>query len=52
MLDGELKRALEVLAATHDSQKKLVSLNFKGDGKRCLILTVSAIIHVGPGIDE
>ena len=33
-LDSELKRALEVLAATHDSQKKLVSLNFKGDGKR------------------
>src|SRR5207302_317718 len=33
-IDGELRRALEVLAASHDSQKKVVSLNFKGEGKR------------------
>jgi hypothetical protein len=33
-LDSELKRALDVLASSHDSLKKLVSLNFKGDGKR------------------
>jgi hypothetical protein len=33
-LDAELHRALEVLAASHDSLKKVVSLNFKGEGKR------------------
>jgi hypothetical protein len=33
-LDGELKRALEVLAGSHDALKKTVSLNFKGEGKR------------------
>jgi hypothetical protein len=33
-LETELRRALEVLASTHDQQKKLVSLNFKGEGKR------------------
>ena len=33
-LDAELRRALEVLASSHDSQKKVVSLNFKGQGKR------------------
>jgi len=33
-LDSEFRRALEVLAASHDSQKKSVSLNFKGEGKR------------------
>jgi hypothetical protein len=33
-LDSELKRALEVLAGSHDSLKKTVSLNFKGEGKR------------------
>jgi hypothetical protein len=33
-LDAELKRALEVLASSHDSLKKQVSLSFKGDGKR------------------
>jgi hypothetical protein len=33
-LDQELRRALEVLASAHDSLKKSVSLNFKGDGKR------------------
>ncbi len=34
VLDGELKRALEVLALSHDTQKKTVSLHFTGDGKR------------------
>jgi hypothetical protein len=34
VLDTELKRALEVLAGSHDALKKTVSLNFKGDGKR------------------
>jgi len=33
-LEAELRRALEVLASAHDSLKKQVSLNFKGDGKR------------------
>ncbi len=33
-LDRELRRALEVLASTHDMQKKLVSLTFDGHGKR------------------
>jgi hypothetical protein len=33
-LDAELRRALEVLASSHDSQKKVVSLNFKGQGRR------------------
>ena len=33
-LDSEFKRALEVLAATHDTEKKVVSLGLKGDGKR------------------
>ncbi len=34
VIDGELKRALEVLAQSHDTQKKSVSLNFTGEGKR------------------
>jgi hypothetical protein len=34
VLDSEFKRALEVLAQSHDTQKKVVSLNFVGDGKR------------------
>jgi len=34
LLEAELKRALEVLALSHDSQKKSVSLNFAGEGKR------------------
>jgi hypothetical protein len=29
-----MRRALEVLATSHDSQKKLVSLQFSGTGKR------------------
>jgi hypothetical protein len=33
-LDAELRRALEVLASRHDSQKKVVSLTFNGEGKR------------------
>src|SRR5262245_6526473 len=33
-LEQEFKKALEVLAAGHDKQKKTVSLNFTGDGKR------------------
>ena len=33
-LDSELHRALEILASRHDSQKKVVSLAFNGDGKR------------------
>jgi hypothetical protein len=33
-LEGELRRALEVLATRHDSQKKVVSLTFDGDGRR------------------
>ncbi len=33
-LDSEFHRALEVLAAAHNSQKRTVSLNFSGEGKR------------------
>jgi hypothetical protein len=33
-LDSEVKRALEVLAQGHDTQKKTVSLSFAGEGKR------------------
>ncbi len=34
VLESEFRRALEVLALNHDSQKKAVSLHFAGDGKR------------------
>jgi hypothetical protein len=33
-LDKELRGALEVLASSHDALKKVVTLSFKGDGKR------------------
>jgi hypothetical protein len=33
-LDQEFRKALEVLASGHDKQKKTVSLNFLGNGKR------------------
>jgi hypothetical protein len=33
-LDAEFRRALEVLALSHDNQKKSVNLNFTGEGKR------------------
>jgi hypothetical protein len=33
-LEGELRKALEVLATSRDELKKEVSLNFKGEGKR------------------
>ncbi|HMP60650.1 MAG TPA: DUF4139 domain-containing protein, partial [Gemmatales bacterium] len=33
-MDNELKRALETLALSHDTRKKSVSINFKGEGKR------------------
>jgi len=33
-LDGELRKALEVLAASHDAQKKSVVLSFTGQGAR------------------
>ncbi len=33
-LDQEFRKALEVLATGHDTQKKTVSLNFTGTGKR------------------
>ncbi len=34
VIESEVRRALEVLALNHDSQKKAVSLHFAGDGKR------------------
>jgi hypothetical protein len=34
VLENEIRRALETLALSHDSQKKAVSLHFSGDGKR------------------
>jgi hypothetical protein len=33
-VEGEMRRALEVLATSHDSQKKSVILQFSGSGKR------------------
>jgi hypothetical protein len=33
-LDSEFKKALETLALSHDTQKKAVSINFVGEGKR------------------
>src|SRR5262245_3767152 len=33
-LEGELRRALETLALSHDAQKKAVSLSFSGEGER------------------
>ena len=34
VIETEFRRALDVLALTHDSQKKAVSLHFAGDNKR------------------
>ena len=34
VIESEFRRALDVLALTHDSQKKAVSLHFAGDNKR------------------
>jgi len=34
ILDSEFRKALETLALSHDTQKKAVSLNFAGEGKR------------------
>jgi hypothetical protein len=34
VLEGELKKALETLALSHDTQKKAVSIRFVGEGKR------------------
>src|SRR5258708_21916539 len=33
-IEGEFRRALETLALSHDAQKKAVTLNFSGEGKR------------------
>ena len=34
VVESEFRRALDVLALSHDSQKKAVSLHFAGDGRR------------------
>jgi hypothetical protein len=34
LVESEFRRALDVLALSHDSQKKAVSLHFAGEGKR------------------
>ena len=34
VLEGELRKALETLALSHDTQKKAVSIRFVGEGKR------------------
>ena len=34
VMDSELRKALETLATSHDTQKKAVSINFVGEGKR------------------
>jgi hypothetical protein len=33
-VDADIKRALEILARGHDTQKKTITLNFVGEGKR------------------
>src|SRR5712691_155182 len=35
-IEGEFRRALETLALSHDAQKKAVTLNFTGEGKRAV----------------
>ncbi len=37
-LDAEFRKALDVLAATHNTQKRTVSLHFTGEGKRSVKL--------------
>jgi hypothetical protein len=34
VLDGEFRKALETLALAHDTQKKSMTINFTGEGKR------------------
>jgi hypothetical protein len=34
VLEGEIRKALETLAQSHDKQKKAVSISFQGEGKR------------------
>jgi hypothetical protein len=34
IMDSEFKKALETLSLSHDTQKKAVSINFAGEGKR------------------
>ncbi len=34
VMDSEFRKALETLALSHDTQKKAVSINFEGEGKR------------------
>jgi hypothetical protein len=34
VMDGEFRKALETLTQSHDAQKKAVTLNFAGEGKR------------------
>jgi hypothetical protein len=34
IMDNEVRKALEMLTLSHDTQKKAVSLNFAGEGKR------------------
>src|SRR5437588_11144705 len=34
IMDNEVRKALETLTLSHDTQKKAVSLNFTGEGKR------------------
>jgi len=36
VMDSEVKKALEVLSLSHDTQKKAVSLAFAGEGKRAV----------------
>ena len=36
VLENELQRALRVVASSHDTQKKAVTLNFSGQGKRAV----------------
>src|SRR5262249_6800740 len=39
VLESEFKRALDVLASTHDTQKKTVSLGLSGEGRRTVRLS-------------
>jgi len=40
-LDGELQKALAVLATAHETDKKTVSFDFRGEGKRTVRVATS-----------
>jgi hypothetical protein len=39
VMENEMRRALEILSLSHDTQKKAVTLNFTGEGKRPVMVS-------------